>query len=98
MVNVLHESKWSDSIESSVRLAVSSIESDPFEIFGDGTRYMTTISAKLTSGMAVRLSNGRHEWLADEPVSARRETLTERVGRWMRRPRTWTRAVAVIDE
>lgn len=31
---------------------------------------MTTISAKLTSGMAVRLSNGRHEWLADEPVGA----------------------------
>ena len=28
---------------------------------------MTQITATLTSGMAVRLSNGRHEWLADEP-------------------------------
>ena len=31
---------------------------------------MAHISAELTSGMAVRLSNGRHEWKADEPVSA----------------------------
>ena len=31
---------------------------------------MARISAELTSGMAVRLSNGRHEWQADEPVSA----------------------------
>ncbi|MGI9258210.1 MAG: OsmC family protein [Gammaproteobacteria bacterium] len=28
---------------------------------------MTQITARLTSGMAVTLSNGRHEWLADEP-------------------------------
>jgi uncharacterized OsmC-like protein len=28
------------------------------------------ITAKLESGMAVRLSNGRHEWQADEPLDA----------------------------
>ena len=28
---------------------------------------MTQITAKLTTGMAVTLSNGRHEWSADEP-------------------------------
>lgn len=31
---------------------------------------MTTITATLTSGMAVQLSNGRHDWLADEPLRA----------------------------
>lgn len=31
---------------------------------------MTRITAKLTSGMAVQLSNGRHEWKADEPLDA----------------------------
>ena len=31
---------------------------------------MTQITAMLTSGMAVTLSNGRHEWTADEPHSA----------------------------
>jgi len=31
---------------------------------------MTQITAKLTSGMAVVLSNGRHEWRADEPTDA----------------------------
>ena len=31
---------------------------------------MTRISAQLTSGMAVQLSNGRHEWKADEPLDA----------------------------
>ncbi len=31
---------------------------------------MSRITAKLTSGMAVVLSNGRHEWLADEPTNA----------------------------
>ena len=31
---------------------------------------MTQITAKLTTGMAVTLSNGRHEWLADEPLAA----------------------------
>lgn len=31
---------------------------------------MTRITAKLTSGMAVQLSNGRHEWNADEPLAA----------------------------
>ncbi len=28
---------------------------------------MTRITAKLTSGMAVNVSNGRHDWNADEP-------------------------------
>ena len=31
---------------------------------------MAQITAKLTSGMAVELSNGRHDWKADEPLSA----------------------------
>ena len=31
---------------------------------------MTRITAELTSGMLVKLSNGRHEWQADEPVIA----------------------------
>ena len=31
---------------------------------------MTRITANLTSGMAVQLLNGRHEWKADEPDSA----------------------------
>ena len=31
---------------------------------------MTRITAKLTSGMAVQLTNGRHEWHADEPLEA----------------------------
>ena len=31
---------------------------------------MTHITATLTSGMAVQLSNGRHEWTADEPGEA----------------------------
>ena len=31
---------------------------------------MARITASLTTGMAVRLSNGRHEWKADEPISA----------------------------
>ena len=31
---------------------------------------MTRITAKLTSGMVVTMSNGRHEWTADEPGSA----------------------------
>ncbi len=31
---------------------------------------MAHITATLTSGMVVRLSNGRHEWTADEPVEA----------------------------
>ena len=31
---------------------------------------MARIIAKLTSGMAVQLSNGRHEWQADEPADA----------------------------
>jgi len=29
---------------------------------------MAQITAKLMSGMAVQLSNGRHEWSADEPL------------------------------
>ena len=31
---------------------------------------MTRITAQLTSGMAVQLSNGRHEWSSDEPLEA----------------------------
>jgi len=31
---------------------------------------MARITAKLTAGMAVQLSNGRHEWKADEPLDA----------------------------
>lgn len=31
---------------------------------------MAHITATLTTGMAVQLSNGRHEWTADEPVEA----------------------------
>ncbi len=31
---------------------------------------MTRITATLTTGMAVQLSNGRHEWQADEPLAA----------------------------
>ena len=33
-------------------------------------------------------------WLADEPVTAYRETLGERAGRWTRRHRAWTQAGA----
>src|SRR5262245_48294648 len=33
-------------------------------------------------------------WLADEPVAAHRDTWLERVGRWTRRHRAWTLAVA----
>ncbi len=31
---------------------------------------MARITATLTSGMVVTLSNGRHEWAADEPLAA----------------------------
>lgn len=31
---------------------------------------MSRVSAELTEGMQVRISNGRHEWPADEPLSA----------------------------
>ena len=31
---------------------------------------MTQITARLTDGMVVTLSNGRHEWSADEPLAA----------------------------
>ena len=31
---------------------------------------MAQITAKLTSGMVVELSNGRHDWRADEPLGA----------------------------
>ncbi len=31
---------------------------------------MTRITAKLTSGMEVQISNGRHDWRADEPLEA----------------------------
>ncbi len=35
-----------------------------------GEPAMAHITATLTAGMAVQLSNGRHEWTADEPVEA----------------------------
>ncbi len=31
---------------------------------------MSKIAATLTSGLAVQISNGRHEWSADEPLAA----------------------------
>ena len=31
---------------------------------------MSRITAKLATGMAVKISNGRHDWDADEPVEA----------------------------
>ena len=31
---------------------------------------MSKITANLTSGMAVQLSDGRHDWTADEPLAA----------------------------
>ena len=31
---------------------------------------MPQITARLASGMAVQLSNGRHQWRADEPIDA----------------------------
>ena len=31
---------------------------------------MARITARLTTGMVVQLSNGRHEWSADEPLGA----------------------------
>jgi len=31
---------------------------------------MAKVTASLTSGTAVRISNGRHEWSGDEPVAA----------------------------
>lgn len=31
---------------------------------------MTRITAKLTTGTVVHLSNGRHEWIGDEPLAA----------------------------
>ena len=43
---------------------------------------------------AQALAEDVEHWLADEPVSANRETRTERLARWTRRHRTWTRAVA----
>ena len=30
---------------------------------------MTQIIAKLTDGLVVKITNGQHEWSADEPVS-----------------------------
>lgn len=31
---------------------------------------MSTVTAKLTTGTVVQISNGRHEWRGDEPVAA----------------------------
>lgn len=43
---------------------------------------------------AQALAEDVEHWLADEPVTAHRETLLERGGRWMRRHRSWTLAGA----
>ena len=40
------------------------------------------------------LADDVHRWLADEPVSAVQETPVQRLSRWARRNRTWTRAAA----
>lgn len=41
------------------------------------------------------LADDLEHWLADEPVSAYQDTLSERIGRWTRRHRAWTQAGAV---
>ena len=43
---------------------------------------------------AKALAGDIEHWLADEPVSALPETSVERMQRWMRRHKTWTRAAA----
>jgi len=43
---------------------------------------------------AMAMAEDVEHWLADEPVSAHRERWPERIGRWMRRHRTWTQAGA----
>lgn len=42
------------------------------------------------------LARDLENWLADEPVSARRETRRERAARWVRRHRSWAAAAAVV--
>src|SRR5204863_9337955 len=43
---------------------------------------------------AKALAGDIEHWLADEPVTALQETSVERMQRWMRRHKTWTRAAA----
>lgn len=40
------------------------------------------------------LAEDVRRWLADEPIECYREPLTMRAGRWLRRHRTWARAIA----
>jgi putative redox protein len=40
------------------------------QVRNSGVKRMASITAKLSSGMAVQLSNGRHQWNADEPYDA----------------------------
>lgn len=44
---------------------------------------------------AKALAQDIEQWLADEPVAALPESSLERMQRWMRRHKTWTRAAAV---
>ena len=45
---------------------------------------------------AVALGEDIEHWLADEPVTAYHENVWQRVGRWSRRNREWTRAGAAL--
>ncbi len=47
-------------------------------------------------GSARALADDVDRWLADEPVSARREPAAARLGRWARRHRTWVAGAAVL--
>ncbi|MBI2477348.1 MAG: tetratricopeptide repeat protein, partial [Planctomycetia bacterium] len=40
------------------------------------------------------LAEDVRRWLADEPIGCYAEPITARVGRWLRRHRTWTQAIA----
>jgi WD40 repeat protein/serine/threonine protein kinase len=43
---------------------------------------------------ASALAEDIEHWMVDEPVSAHRESLVHRLGRWSRRHRTWAQAIA----
>ncbi len=44
---------------------------------------------------ALELADDLERWLADEPVSVHREARSDRLARWLRRNRSWFRAVAM---
>ena len=46
-------------------------------------------------GSARLLADDLEHWLADEPISAQPDTLTQRVARWTRRHRAWALAIGV---